>query len=108
MLRNSVLIIILSFIITMLLHEFEVVVRFISFATGEFHKVTAIIFSSSNVAIVAAKVALLILIPALVGIIIGGLYFLLTKKKMPYLTQLVWIAWIIMATALAANYQQSY
>ncbi len=101
--RNAILMIILSIVIVMLLHEFEIVVQFIYFSMHEISKVTSVIFSNKQISTISAKMVLLILSPAIVGVIIGGIYYGIRKKKLPGLTYIVWIVWIILATLLAVN-----
>ena len=45
----------------------------------------------------------LLLIPLLVGVIVGLLYWVIRKSQCPYVVYVSWIIWIVLATALACR-----
>jgi len=45
----------------------------------------------------------LLIIPVGAGIIIGGIYWGFKRSNAPWLMQITWVIWIILATALVIN-----
>ena len=60
----------------------------------------AIIFSGSHIGLFIKETLSLLIIPVVIALIPGGIYWVVKRKSMPYLMVLVWVAWIMLATVL--------
>ena len=102
--RNTLILVILSIVAVLLLHQIDFVISFLQYASHNLSLAMTSLFNSEKLALISAKVIFLILIPALVALVISGIYYLIRKQKMPWTSHVVWICWIVLATFLATQY----
>lgn len=66
----------------------------------------ALIFSSDHIGRMIQGIVALLLIPAVVGGFIAGMYSLLTRKAYPYTWTVIWVSWVILFVTMLV--QMSY
>jgi ABC-type Fe3+ transport system permease subunit len=60
----------------------------------------ATVFSGSSTGKYIKDTLSLILLPILIGLIPGGIYWAIKREKMPYLMPLIWVLWLMLTTTL--------
>lgn len=104
MVRTILLLIIFSIIVILFMHSFSEFLHLIeqlhSFIAGKL----ALILSNNSTGIWIRSVLALILIPLVVGLVPAALYALIRRSTMPYLSEVMWFTWLLLATTLALHH----
>lgn len=66
------------------------------FYTWLYH-LSGTIFSNNDIGSLLQKLVALLLIPLVCAGLPAGIYYMIYRKTMPYLIQLIWVIWIIVA-----------
>jgi hypothetical protein len=104
MLRNILLLVILSILVILFMHPFSQFLGMIDHLHNLLAIKLALILSTNSTGIWIRNVLALILIPMGVGLIPAALYALLRRSPMPYLTEIMWFTWLLLATTLALHH----
>jgi hypothetical protein len=63
-----------------------------------FIRLLAIVFSNDGMGRMVQAILALLLIPAIIALIISGVYWLRKKSFSPYTMHIIWISWLVLLT----------
>lgn len=58
------------------------------------------VFAGSHLGTLLQSLLALLVVPMLIGGLVAGIYWGIKRSKTPYLVPIIWVAWIVLATAL--------
>ena len=101
MLKQAILLVVLSIAAVLLIHQVHAVLGFVSDGYHFFAVKLSHIFAGGHIARVIREVIALLIVPAVVGLIVAAVYWLIKRKLNPALMLVVWIVWVILVTLIA-------
>ena len=104
MFRNILLLIICSILVILFMPPFSQFLGMIDHFHNLLASKLALILSNNATGIWIRNVLALILIPIMVGMVPAALYALVRRRPMLYLTEIMWFAWLLLATTLALHH----
>lgn len=103
MLKHILLLIVLSIIVIIGLHQLALFLHWIGYGhawlAGKFN----LLFSGISFGFLISRVLALIIIPLIVALIPAFIYWLIKRSEMPHLFLVVWIIWIMLITIIALH-----
>lgn len=103
MLKNVVILILLSIVAIFFKIELAAVLHFLVVVHNKIASWIAPIFSGQQIGVMIQSVLSLILLPLLLVLVVAGLYWVIKRGKMPYVVEAMWGVWIILLVTLLAQ-----
>lgn len=95
MLRQTVVYVLLTILVVVFAKYAHLLIVYIDMLYAYINVKLNNLFSLTGLGLMVRKIILLALIPLLIAAIPGLIYWLITKKTMPYLLELTWFLWLI-------------
>lgn len=103
MLRHIALLLLLSFALLFLMHPLQWLVGKLYQFELFFAELTGQIFANGLTGRIIRQVITLTLTPLIIASIPAGIYWLLRRHTLPYLSHLVWTIWLMLVLILACH-----
>lgn len=103
MTKHLVLLIILSVVAVFFRAELAYVVHIALQVHDHLVAWLGLVFSAGKWGQLIQLSLVLLLIPVVLGLVISGVYWLIKRKKLPCLMEVIWISWFVLLTALAVR-----
>lgn len=100
MFKQIAILVILTIIIILTQHYFSVAALALLHAYQFILGHLGAIFSPGTTGTFFRKLIAFLAIPFLVGLILGGLYWIIRKRKLPGLMPIIWGVWLVLTTLL--------
>ena len=104
MLRQTIYLVIFSVLTIVFIREVGYVLQFVDHFHNVVAREMAVLFSGGTIGRIIRETIALILIPGVIGGIAYGVYWLITRKGLSYITHIVWISWIVLATSVVLHH----
>ena len=98
--KNFLTLLIASLVVVFFKHELAYVMDWMLSIHDHVISLLGHIFSHGKSGMVVLSVLTLLLIPILVGVVVGGVYWMVRRNRMPYLVELVWVIWFVLMTIM--------
>ena len=103
MVKQFLLLIILSALAVHFMKEFTAMLAALGHAQNFLIAKTYGLFPHTATYMFISKVIILIVIPTIIGFLLAFVYWLIKRKEMPKLMEVIWILWIISLLVLALH-----
>ena len=101
--KQLIFLLILSIIAVMGAHYLSVALKWLVVAHGDIIHVFHQVFSANNVGNILSALLALIVVPAIITLVVAGVYWCFKRKLIPNLWIYVWGVWLILATVLISQ-----
>lgn len=100
MLKQIIFLIVVSLLAIFFMRDVSVCLVYLGKAHHYLTKELAVVFAGGAVGMMIRQVVVLVVIPVIVGLIPGSIYWVIKRKRMPYLFHIIWIVWLILMTSI--------
>lgn len=101
MLKHVLLLIILSIVAILFIHQLTHFLLYIGYSHTWLSRVFQAILSGFNAGRMVSHILALVIIPFIFALIPAFIYWIIKRGEMPHLMTLVWIIWIMLTTIIA-------
>jgi hypothetical protein len=101
MLILLLLLVVLSIVVTLFIHELTLFLHFVGFLHAWLTDKLLLVFSNTSVGSLISHVITLVLLPLIVALIPAFIYWLFRRGEMPHLYLFTWVIWIMLITIIA-------
>lgn len=105
MLKQSLLIVVLSIIIIFCMSYAQQIIQLLITAHDSISQLLTDVFSGGQAGNLARGLIALLSVPVLIGLIGAVFYWLIQRHWFPYFMEVVWIVWLIQVGALLVLYK---
>jgi hypothetical protein len=100
MFKQIVYLVIASLLAALFMSYFHQVVLAVLQAYGWVHHWLAEVFAHGYVGTLLISLLSIFLIPLAVGLLVGGVYWMVKRQQFLYIAHVMWTTWIVLATML--------
>lgn len=100
MLRHFILLLILSVVAILFLHEVHQVLNVLVYAFNKISGYLSFIFAGDRIGLITRHVIALIILPVLIGLIVNVIYWAFTRRTIPGLFAIIWAVWLLLIALL--------
>jgi hypothetical protein len=100
MIKQIIILIALSVLVILILPLCHSVIHYLLTVYHFIYNTLDTLFVQSKNANFIKQLIAFLAVPLGLGAILGSLYFAVRRQKMPYIMEIIWIIWVILATTL--------
>ncbi|MEM1243775.1 MAG: hypothetical protein AAGG80_03035 [Pseudomonadota bacterium] len=103
MLKSSILILLLSALVILLLHQVGFSLGFLAVLHKIFLEYLNKIFASGQIGILLKQTMALFLVPLLIALVPTAVYYATARRSFAYYQHVLWTVWVIMVVIIAIH-----
>lgn len=104
MLKQIVALIILSLVLTVTIVYAHELMQYLITAHDWVAQMLRDVFSGGQVGNISRELIALLVVPVTAGIALAALYYLVKRHWFPYFMEVVWVVWLVQASAIIVTY----
>ena len=101
MFKQGLYILVASILLVVFLPQVHIFLDYIGQAHVFLSKQLSYVFAGGKIGQLIRHSVVLFLVPVIAGFIPGGIYWAVKRSTMPYQAHLIWLLWVMLATAIA-------
>jgi len=101
MMKQGLYILVASILLVVFLPQVHIFLDYIGQAHTFLTKQLSHVFAGGKIGQLIRHSVVLFVVPVVVGFVPGGIYYVVKRAVMPYQLHVIWVLWVMLATALA-------